>query len=619
MLLLIHGLGIMWQFFKSRTTLFGGLLLLFFLSISIFAPMIAPYNLSHPSGKPYLPPSSVHILGTNDIGQDIFSELLYGTRISLFVGFGAATLATFLGTSVALVSGYFRGFIDNILMRITDFFLLIPGVLLIMLLAAYFKLDIWKLIITIAFLNWAAIARIVRSRVLQVREMAFVRSAKLLGAGSFYIIFHHILPNTLNIILANASIAVARAIVIEAGVSFLGLGDPTRKSWGMILHNAFSHGAIVNGYFWWYLPPILCISLTVFSFTLIGYAYEEKEKRRELLLPLSIKKDLRDYITKSKTNRRDYFPKSYLLIKNLSVKFRNGDEIIYALDKINLEIKKNEKVAIIGETGSGKSILLLALLRLLPANAQLSGMIYYKGEDILKVADNRIRQLRGSEIVYIPQGTGNVLNPVLKVGSQVAEPLKIHLGLKKKHALKEAIILLNQVGIEEAEQRIFDYPHQYSGGMKKQALIAMALASKADLILADEPTKGLNFEKRKKILEIFQKLDSKTILTVTHDLWFAEMFAHRIIVMYASRIVEIAPCKTFFIRPLHPYSQALLAAQPSHGLQVITSCEPVMIIKSVEEGCPFRFCCNKAFQRCLEKPPLFKHHGHEIRCWLYAS
>ncbi|RLC28294.1 MAG: dipeptide ABC transporter ATP-binding protein DppD, partial [Deltaproteobacteria bacterium] len=234
----------------------------------------------------------------------------------------------------------------------------------------------------------------------------------------------------------------------------------------------------------------------------------------------------------------------FLSIRGLGVKFRNAGRTIQALDKIDLSIKKREKVAIIGETGSGKSVLLLALLRLLPANAQISGRIYYKGKDILKLGDDGMRQIRGKEIAYVPQGAGNALNPALKIGFQVAEPLRVHSGLKKAPALKRAVILLDKMGIEEAEKRVSDYPHQYSGGMKERALVAMALAGEADLILADEPVKGLDWGKREEILRIFQGLNSKTILTITHDLWFAERFAQRVVVIYASKIVEVAPQET---------------------------------------------------------------------------
>lgn len=606
-----------WQLFRNKRAVFGPSLLIFFLLIALFAPLIAPCN-PWTLGTPYLSPGRAHILGTNDIGQDIFSELVYGARISLFIGFIAAILTTALGALVGLVSGYFRGITDDILMRLADIFFLIPGLPLIIVLAAYLGPGIRNIIMAIAFLGWASTARVVRSRVIQVREMAFVISARSLGARSPYLIFRHILPNTLNVILAKASLAVAGAMLTETGVSFLGLGDPTQKSWGMMLHSAFSHGGVVNGYFWWYIPPIFCISMAVLGFTLSGYGYGEGEEEEDLLLPMSIK-DLRHHIIEESATGKVCFPEGNLLsIKGLGVEFRNADRTIQALDKIELSIKEREKVAIVGETGSGKSVLLLALLRILPASAQISGRIYYKGKDILGLADDSMRQIRGSEMAYVPQGTGNALNPVLKIGFQVAEPLRIHSGLKKAPALKRAIVLLGQMGIEEAEERVFDYPHHYSGGMKERALVAMALASEADLILADEPTKGLDWGKREDILRIFQSLNSKTILTVTHDLRFAERFAQRVVVIYASKIVEIAPQGTFFVRPLHPYSQTLLAAQPSRGLQDLTDYFRIMS-EHVQSGCPFRLHCYRAFQRCREEPPLFKKDSHEIRCWLYAT
>ena len=603
--------------FKNKRAIPGLFILLSFFVIALFAPWIAPFDLKILK-SPFLPPSLVHILGTNDIGQDILSELIFGARISLLVGMAAAILATTFGALIGMVSGFFRGITDDILMRFTDIFLLIPGLPLIIILSAYLGPGTGIIIIAIAFLAWPSTARVVRSRVLQVREASFIMSAKGLGAGNLYIIFRHILPNTIEVVFAKASLAVAGAMLTEAGVSFLGLGDPTRKSWGMMLHDAFSNGGVVNGCFWWYLPPVFCISLAVLGFTLSGYAYGERKEGEGLLLPAGMK-DLKHHASEAGSAGTACLSESDLLsVRGLGVKFRNDGRTIQALDKIDLSIKEREKVAIVGETGSGKSVLLLALLRLLPANAQISGRIYYKGKDILKLGDDGMRQIRGSEIAYVPQGAGNALNPVLKIGFQVAEPLRVHSGLKKAPALKRAVILLDKMGIEKAEKRVSDYPHQYSGGMKERALVAMALAGEADLILADEPVKGLDWGKREEILRIFQGLNSKTILTITHDLWFAERFAQRVVVIYASKIVEVAPQETFFVRPLHPYSRALLAAQPSRGLHVQSGYATIMA-ENIESGCPFRLHCNAAFQKCREEPPLFKQNGHEIRCWRYAA
>ncbi len=260
-----------------RPVLFGLLLLALFLLLAVFAPLIAPFDPWEP-GRPFLPPSMTHPFGTNDIGQDIFSELIYSTRISLFVGFFAAFVSVAIGTLVGLFSGYLRGAADEVLMGTTDIVLIIPALPLMIILAAHTSPSIWNIIIVIGALWWTSTARVVRSRVLQLREMPFVEAARSLGAGDGYIVFKHILPNTLQVILAKFILAVAGAMLTEASLSFLGLGDPLQKSWGMMLNYAFSRGGFINGYWWWYLPPGICISLAVLSFVLIGFGLEEQDQ-----------------------------------------------------------------------------------------------------------------------------------------------------------------------------------------------------------------------------------------------------------------------------------------------------------------------------------------------------
>lgn len=257
--------------------LFGIILLAIFLIIAIFAPFIAPYDPWEP-GRPFLPPNSDHPFGTNDIGQDIFSELVFGARVSLFVGFFAAFVSVVIGTIVGMFSGYMRGMTDEALMGMTDIILIIPALPLMIILAAHASPSIWNIIIVIGALWWTSTARVVRSRVLQLREMPFVEAVRALGAGDTYIIFRHILPNTFQVVLAKFILAVAGAMLTEASLSFLGFGDPLQKSWGMMLNYAFSRGGFINGYWWWYLPPGLCLSLAVLSFVLIGFGLEETEQ-----------------------------------------------------------------------------------------------------------------------------------------------------------------------------------------------------------------------------------------------------------------------------------------------------------------------------------------------------
>jgi peptide/nickel transport system permease protein len=261
----------------SWPVLSGLLLLALFLILAIFAPFIAPYDPWEP-GRPFLPPSVLHPLGTNDIGQDIFSELVYGTRISLLVGFLAAFISVVIGTLVGLFSGYMRGTTDELLMGLTDIILIIPALPLMIILAAHTSPSIWNIVLVVGLLWWCSTARVVRSRVLQLREMPFVEAARSLGAGDHYIIFRHVLPNTMQVVLAKFILVVAGAMLTEASLSFLGLGDPLQKSWGMMLSYAFSRGGFINGYWWWYLPPGICISLAVLSFVLIGFGLEERDR-----------------------------------------------------------------------------------------------------------------------------------------------------------------------------------------------------------------------------------------------------------------------------------------------------------------------------------------------------
>jgi peptide/nickel transport system permease protein len=252
----------------------GAALLLVFMLAALLAGQIAPYG-PWQRFTPYEPPNRSHILGTNDMGHDILSELIHGTRISLLVGFGAAVLATFLGLGLGLMAGYFKGAADNILMGITDIFLLIPRIPLVIILAAFLRPSFWLIGLVIGLLWWTSTARIVRSKVLQVREMDFVSCARSLGFSRRHIMFSEILPNILHVVLPKFMLTIAAAMISEASLSFLGLGDTSVKSWGMMLNYAFQKGALVNGMWWWILPPGLCITLIVIAVVMLSFSLEE--------------------------------------------------------------------------------------------------------------------------------------------------------------------------------------------------------------------------------------------------------------------------------------------------------------------------------------------------------
>lgn len=260
---------------KSRAFQTGLFVIVTFTAIALLAPLIAPYDPTQ-MGSAYLAPSKEHLLGTNDVGQDILSELIYGTRVSLFVGFFAAFIVTVIGTLMALLSGYYGGWVDKGITALTNIAMAIPSLPLTVLLVAFMKPGKWNLIIAMSITAWTSTARILRSRVLQIKEQPFIKIEKTLGINDAVIMLKHIVPNIKDIILIRGTLSVSSAMVTEAGLSFLGLGTYGEKSWGSILRYAFFRNSILKGQVWWYLPPIICISVAVLGFMLIGYYGTDK-------------------------------------------------------------------------------------------------------------------------------------------------------------------------------------------------------------------------------------------------------------------------------------------------------------------------------------------------------
>jgi peptide/nickel transport system permease protein len=271
----IKNLKNFWSLYKTtKKGVIGLIIASIFVIIALLSPWIVPYDpYEWNVVQPFAPPSSTNILGGDDVGRDIFSQLIYGARTSLFVGFVAAVSTTLLGVFIGTVAGYFKS-LDSILMTFTDIVLVLPSIPIMLVLAIYLGPSIWNIIMVITITNWTGVARIVRSQILSLKERAYVDSARAIGAGNVHIITKHILPNTIPIILASTILRIVNAILAEAGLSFLGLGDPTAISWGMVLHYAQSCGGFSRGAWWWIIPPGLLIGLVAVSFTLIGYSLE---------------------------------------------------------------------------------------------------------------------------------------------------------------------------------------------------------------------------------------------------------------------------------------------------------------------------------------------------------
>lgn len=265
-----------WRTLRQRPSAFFGVVVIaIFVITAVFAPWIAPYSPTDKSGAPFESPSRDHLLGTNDIGEDVLSELIYASRVSILVGVAAAAFITIFGLLVGILAGYFRGRLDEVLMRITDVIIALPRLPLMLVMAAYLGAGTGTIIFVIAVVGWPSLARQVRSQVLSVRESTFVEAARATGAGSGRIMAKSILPSIAGIVIANGVMEIMFAILTEAGLSFLGLGDPTHQSWGVMLYFAQAQGAFLRGAWWWIIPPGVCIALFCLACNFIGTAIND--------------------------------------------------------------------------------------------------------------------------------------------------------------------------------------------------------------------------------------------------------------------------------------------------------------------------------------------------------
>jgi len=269
-------LGDFWRLYRrSALGKLGLIIVSFFVIVAVAAPWIAPFDPFSFVGDPFLKPSSTHILGTDQVGRDILSRVIYGTRISLLIGLVASAMTIGLGTVIGLVSGYLGGWVDNALMRITDLFIIIPALPLMLIMASILGKGMTNIIIVITVVGWTATARMVRSQTLSLKERPFTEASRAIGSTDLHTIARHIVPNVFPLVFANGMIAIVDAILSEAGLSFLGFGDPSAPSWGMVLHFADNAGATVNGYWWYIVPPGICIMLLVMGFAFISYSTDQ--------------------------------------------------------------------------------------------------------------------------------------------------------------------------------------------------------------------------------------------------------------------------------------------------------------------------------------------------------
>lgn len=523
---------------------------------AIFAPLLARHNPLATTGLPYHGPNASYWLGTDDVGHDLFAQLVYGARISLTIGVLAALVALFVGLLVALLGGYLRGRVELVLMRLVDLMLALPFFVVVIVLAAFFGRGLWTTVIVIGALIWAQPARVLRSQVVKIREFQHVVAAQAMGASPWRVITRHILPRLAPLAVSQFVRAANISILIESALAFLGLGNPNEVSWGSMLFFANSRSAfLTNAWIRWILPPGLALSAAVIGFAFVGYAIEEwadpRLSRASARITAPRKFDAPVEATQS--------PGTALEVRDLTVEYSGAQGRVRAVDGVSFNLHSGQIVGLVGESGSGKSTTAMALLRLIRSPGRIvAGEIMLSGRDLRALPAAEITKARGREIALIPQGSMNSLNPAYTVQHQVAEAAAL-LPRPMKEADARAVELLGLVGIPA--KRHGAYPHEFSGGMRQRVVVAMALANQPRVVVADEPVTGLDVITQAAIIQLLEELGRQfdfALLFISHDLPLVARIAQELMVMCDGRIIERGPVSTITEHPEHAYTRSLL-------------------------------------------------------------
>jgi peptide/nickel transport system permease protein len=638
--------------FTSPKVMTGVVIVLFFAFVAIFGPLFIHTDPSAVSSKTLLPPSAAHLLGTTHTGQDIFAQMVFGARVSMLVGFVSAVFATILSLIVGLSAGYLGGIPDDLLSLLSNVFVVVPSLPLVVILAAALpNAGSWAIIIVISITAWAWGARVLRAQTLSLRKRDFVEAARATGEGRMRIIFFEILPNQWAIVAATFLSTVIGAILTQASLAFLGLTNVTEWSWGGILYWAQNSDALSFGAWWWFVPPGLCIALLGTGLSLMNFGIDEfinprlrvagiATKRGKKRAPVRIVATTRAERRAPRTDSKTAFTAGDVVldIKNLSVDYVTGKSPIHAVDNVSLTLRRGQVLGIAGESGSGKSTLAYAVARLHQPPADITGgeLIYTNRDgstvDILGLSPNELTDFRWEELSIVFQSAMNALNPVLRIGTQIEDAIAAHRPEMPASARAERVAeLMTLVGI--SADRVTAYPHELSGGMRQRVMIAIALALDPEIIVMDEPTTALDVVIQRQIVEKIMELKDRlgfAVIFITHDLSMLIELSDQIAVMYAGRIVEVGASDDFYRRSKHPYTQGLLASFPTlsgpkRELTGIVGSPPDL--RDIPSGCPFRTRCPMVFDACSEVQPVLlplpkvgaPELPHKVSCLLYAD
>ena len=568
--------------------------------IAVIGGLLAPYDPNQASLQLILQdPSAEHLLGTDSAGRDVFSRLLVATQVTIAAALVAVVTSLLIGVIGGLIAGYYRGWFDSVASWMTSLIMALPAIVILIAARTVIGPSVWGAMLIFGIILSPAYYRLVYAAVTGVRNELYVDAARVSGLSDMRIIGRHILSVVRAPIIIQSAIIAGIAIAIQSGLEFIGLGDMTVPTWGQMLSEGFARIYQAPILMLW---PSLAIALTSIALTLLANTLRDelerttvvrRRRRRAVATATGSIAAVTTSLSTTGGDRSSLEDSMELpLVEGATIVHDDGDsnaerEIalsvrdlrvayqqaassdIEVVHGVSLDIRKGEIHGLIGESGSGKTQTAFAVLGLLPRGGHVTaGSIRYEGTELADAPESTYTGIRGARIGYIPQEPMSNLDPSFTIGSQLVEPLRRNLGLSKKEATEKSLALLDRVGIPHPKRTFDAYPFEVSGGMAQRVLIAGAVSTDPDLIIADEPTTALDVTVQAEVLDLLRDLQKErgmAMLLVTHNFGVVADLCDRVTVMQQGLFVESGPVRTILGSPSHPYTQSLLDAILDEG------------------------------------------------------
>lgn len=551
---------------RNPLAVFSGSVLLVLVVAGFLAPFITPYDPTFTDFEAVLSqPSAAHWLGTDSAGRDVLARIIFGAQSTLIAASITIVTSIVIGVPAGLIAGYYGGKFDAVSSWVSNMLQSLPAIIVLLAVSASLGNSLLVSMFVFGVLITPGFFRLTRTAVMGVRNELYVDAARVSGLSDFRIIVRHILVVVRAPIIIQSAMVSGIAISVQSGLAFLGLGDRSLISWGVMLNegfvNIFSSPTLV-------LWPSIAISLTIGAFALLGNALRDALEDSQ-----KVEQSVKGKKTKPKAAAATSSSSDaghLLEVTSLSVGYAQGDGTVkHVVSDVSLYVDKGEVLGVVGESGSGKSQTAFSILGLLPENAIIvGGQIFFDGKALVSSESGAISQksmtaFRGRKIAYIPQEPMSNLDPSFTIGYQLVRPITQLLKLSKADARAKVIKLLETVGINNPERVMKSYPHEISGGMAQRVLIAGAISCEPDLLIADEPTTALDVTVQAEVLDLLRDLQTRLgmgMVLVTHNFGVVADLADRVVVMQHGRVVESGAVRDVLRNPQDPYTQVLLSS-----------------------------------------------------------